>query len=239
MHSHVSSSSKIIVWPMFPPSLWSGEPVPAPSRSLVWKGWGTGPSPLWVTGLEGLGNRSQPPLGHWSGRAGESVPAPTRLLAWKGWGTGPSSLQVTGLEGLGNRSQLPLSHCFGRAGEPVWKGGGTDPSSLQVIGWKGWGTGPRSLVWKAGGLEFALPADLDTVSDDTVKQLCTGGHVFFNCLGTTRARAGSAVSTTPAIAPHQFLPWDALFVWLLYVHTCTVTIIDPCSKWTIHPIVPV
>ena len=37
--------------------------------------------------------------------------------------------------------------------------------------------------------------DLDAVSDETVKQLCTGGHVFFNCLGTTRSQAGSAVSS--------------------------------------------
>lgn len=36
--------------------------------------------------------------------------------------------------------------------------------------------------------------DLEAVSEDTVKQLCTGGHVFFNCLGTTRSQAGSAVS---------------------------------------------
>ena len=35
--------------------------------------------------------------------------------------------------------------------------------------------------------------DLDTVSDETVQQLCTGAHVFCNTLGTTRARAGSAV----------------------------------------------
>ncbi len=36
-------------------------------------------------------------------------------------------------------------------------------------------------------------ADLNDISDDTVKQLCTGSHVFFNCLGTSRRQAGSAV----------------------------------------------
>ena len=36
--------------------------------------------------------------------------------------------------------------------------------------------------------------DLDAVSDDTVRQLCTGAHMFCNTLGTTRAIAGSAVS---------------------------------------------
>jgi oxidoreductase len=34
--------------------------------------------------------------------------------------------------------------------------------------------------------------DLDTVSDDTIKNLSTGCDVFFNCLGSTRAQAGSA-----------------------------------------------
>lgn len=36
--------------------------------------------------------------------------------------------------------------------------------------------------------------DLDAMSDDTVRQKCTGAHVFFNTLGTTRSAAGSAVS---------------------------------------------
>ena len=36
--------------------------------------------------------------------------------------------------------------------------------------------------------------DLDEVSEDKVKELCTGGHVFFNCMGTSRAIAGSKVS---------------------------------------------
>ncbi len=35
--------------------------------------------------------------------------------------------------------------------------------------------------------------DLDEVSEDKVKELCADGHVFFNCLGTTRAIAGSKV----------------------------------------------
>ena len=35
--------------------------------------------------------------------------------------------------------------------------------------------------------------DLDEVSEDKVKELCTGGHVFFNCMGTFRAAAGSKV----------------------------------------------
>jgi oxidoreductase len=34
--------------------------------------------------------------------------------------------------------------------------------------------------------------DLDAVSDDTIKNLSTGCDVFFNCLGSTRAQAGSA-----------------------------------------------
>lgn len=37
--------------------------------------------------------------------------------------------------------------------------------------------------------------DLDSMSDDTVRQHCTGAHVFFNTLGTTRSVAGSAVNT--------------------------------------------
>ena len=37
--------------------------------------------------------------------------------------------------------------------------------------------------------------DLDSISDDTVRQKFTGAHVFFNTLGTTRSTAGSAVST--------------------------------------------
>ena len=41
---------------------------------------------------------------------------------------------------------------------------------------------------------------LDSVSDDTVRQLCTGAHVFFNALGTTRSTAGSAVSLTILLA---------------------------------------
>ena len=40
---------------------------------------------------------------------------------------------------------------------------------------------------------MVLPLDLDDVTDEKVKELCTGSHVFFNCLGTTRAAAGSAV----------------------------------------------
>ena len=34
--------------------------------------------------------------------------------------------------------------------------------------------------------------DLDTMSEDTIKNLSTGCDVFFNCLGSTRAQAGSA-----------------------------------------------
>ena len=45
--------------------------------------------------------------------------------------------------------------------------------------------------------------DLDSVSDDTVRQLCTGAHVFFNTLGTTRRAAGSAVRERPG--SHRFL----------------------------------
>ena len=40
---------------------------------------------------------------------------------------------------------------------------------------------------------FFFPLDLDDVTDEKMKELCTGSHVFFNCLGTTRAAAGSAV----------------------------------------------
>jgi oxidoreductase len=36
--------------------------------------------------------------------------------------------------------------------------------------------------------------DLDSVSDDTVRQLCGGAHVFFNTLGTSRRAAGSAAA---------------------------------------------
>ena len=46
--------------------------------------------------------------------------------------------------------------------------------------------------------------DLDAVSDDTVRQLCTGAHVFFDTLGTTRAAAGSAVRCNSA-AHLQFI----------------------------------
>ena len=35
--------------------------------------------------------------------------------------------------------------------------------------------------------------DLDAISDDAVRQLCTGAHMFCNTLGTTRSTAGSAV----------------------------------------------
>ena len=45
--------------------------------------------------------------------------------------------------------------------------------------------------------------DLDSVSDDTVRQLCGGAHVFFNTLGTSRRAAGSAVR-------HVFSPVDRL-----------------------------
>ncbi len=31
---------------------------------------------------------------------------------------------------------------------------------------------------------FLPHADLESVSDFKVKELCTGGHVFFNCMGT-------------------------------------------------------
>ena len=34
--------------------------------------------------------------------------------------------------------------------------------------------------------------DLDTVSEDTVKNLCAGTDVFFCCLGSTKAQAGSS-----------------------------------------------
>ena len=43
--------------------------------------------------------------------------------------------------------------------------------------------------------QYPYTADLNDISDDTVKQLCTGSHVFFDCLGTTRKQAGSAVCT--------------------------------------------
>lgn len=35
--------------------------------------------------------------------------------------------------------------------------------------------------------------DLDELTDEKAKELCTGSNVFFNCLGTTKAKAGSAV----------------------------------------------
>lgn len=31
---------------------------------------------------------------------------------------------------------------------------------------------------------LAMLADLEAVSDSKVKELCTGSHVFFNCMGT-------------------------------------------------------
>ena len=34
--------------------------------------------------------------------------------------------------------------------------------------------------------------DLDSVTDDKVKELCAGSDVFFCCLGTTKAQAGSS-----------------------------------------------
>ena len=45
---------------------------------------------------------------------------------------------------------------------------------------------------------LSLTVDLNDISDDTVKQLCAGSHVFFNCLGTTRKQAGSAVGYASA-----------------------------------------
>lgn len=52
-----------------------------------------------------------------------------------------------------------------------------------------------------------LTLDLNEISDDTVKELCTGSQVFFNCLGTTRKQAGSAVCDFLAlyIALHRVL----------------------------------
>ena len=35
--------------------------------------------------------------------------------------------------------------------------------------------------------------DLDAMSDDTVREVCAGAHVFYNTLGTNRSTAGSAV----------------------------------------------
>ena len=35
-------------------------------------------------------------------------------------------------------------------------------------------------------------ADLDTITEDRVKELCSGSNAFFCCLGTTRRQAGSA-----------------------------------------------
>ena len=45
--------------------------------------------------------------------------------------------------------------------------------------------------------------DLDAVSDDTVRQLCTGAHVFCNTLGTSRSVAGSAVHRTTVLEGHR------------------------------------
>ncbi len=38
--------------------------------------------------------------------------------------------------------------------------------------------------------------DMDAIDDEAIQRICTGAHVFFNCLGTTRRVAGSAVSVT-------------------------------------------
>ena len=46
----------------------------------------------------------------------------------------------------------------------------------------------------ASSCHMSLCSDLDTISDEAVKELCAGSHTFFNCLGTTRKLAGSAAS---------------------------------------------
>ena len=46
---------------------------------------------------------------------------------------------------------------------------------------------------ESGGRLVQHVGDLDAMSDDTVRELCTGAHVFCNTLGTTRSAAGSAV----------------------------------------------
>ena len=46
---------------------------------------------------------------------------------------------------------------------------------------------------ESGGRLVQHVEDLDALSDDAVRELCTGAHVFCNTLGTTRSTAGSAV----------------------------------------------
>lgn len=46
---------------------------------------------------------------------------------------------------------------------------------------------------ESGGRLVQHVGDLDAMSDDTVREVCTGAHVFCNTLGTTRSAAGSAV----------------------------------------------
>ncbi len=54
---------------------------------------------------------------------------------------------------------------------------------------------------------------MDSADDEFIQRICTGVHVFFCCLGTTKSAAGSAVS------------WWASFkhaiMNLFHVHTCT------------------
>ena len=61
----------------------------------------------------------------------------------------------------------------------------------------------RRLEELPGGVDVAVEEregrlvqhteDLDAMTDDAVRQICAGAHVFCNTLGTTRSTAGSAV----------------------------------------------
>ena len=109
-----------------------------------------------------------------------------------------------------------------REGDCVWKEEGCRARWIQRGCWgrgEGWTIGAArwgSAVSRVfSGLHYCLahpyhnlhlfhffpliaslpPPDFDAITEETLKEHCTGNSVFFSCMGTTRRQAGSAVSS--------------------------------------------
>lgn len=77
------------------------------------------------------------------------------------------------------------------------------------------------FVSPSSALLPSLPPDFDDIPESRIKELCAGGSVFFNCMGSTRKAAGSAVSVTVMLKAH----WQSQFKHIKFHHNLLLNLL--------------
>ena len=118
------------------------------------------------------------------------------------WVIGCITLLIQIVQDKISYTQSQCSYFIGRCGFVVW----AEPRPSGPACW-------RSIIFtfKLYSLQIPSHADLESVSDSKVKELCTGGHVFFNCMGTH-------------LSPFLWNSGKQLLFWFLYM------LLIPCTR---------